>query len=123
MNQLPRIDVGYSALVGAIVALAMLVLNGLALGLTTDWATALPPLLVVIAVGGVAWAFESSKELAGSVAGALLVLAQFVVSARRGEVVDAALVSAAVTYFVQLLLLWALPRVQPGRGEPPLRLP
>ena len=113
--QIPRIDVSNSALIGAVTGLLMLVLTASTMGTAIDWWVALPPLLVVVVMAVVAWAVESAKEWAGSAAGALLIIVQFVISARRGEVVDAALVTAAVTYFVQLFFLWALPRIQPRR--------
>ena len=114
--QLPRVDVSLGALMGAVSALLTLLLGTLNAGVVVDWWTVLPPLLVVIAVGGVAYFVRASKELWGGVAGALLVIVQFFISARRGEVFDMALVATAVTYFVNLVFLQLLPRIQPSPG-------
>ena len=116
MNALPRIDVGYSAMVAAVAALITLCMGAFLQGVAVDWFTVLPPLLVVVVMGLVAYAVESAKEWAGTVAGGLLVIVQAIVSVRRGEVVDMALVTTAVTYFVNLFFLWVIPRIQPRRS-------
>ena len=108
---LPRLDVGYSAMTAAIVGLATLALNYFLLGNPVGLAT-LPTLLVVTVMGLVSYVVPTSKEIAGAIAGALVVLAEAYLSSRTGDAIDVGSVTAAVTYFVQLLLLFALPRLQ-----------
>lgn len=108
---LPRIDVGYSAMAGAFTGLALLALNYLVFNNPVGLA-ALPTLLVVAATGVVAYAVPKSKELAGGIAGAAIVLVEAYLSSRTGDAIDVGTVTAAVTYLVQLLLLHVLPRIQ-----------
>lgn len=110
---LPRIDVGYSAFVAAIVALVTTVLGALLQGVVVDWWTVLPPGLVVIVMFLVGYFVTSAKEMLASLAGAVLVVIQFAISARRGEVVDMALVTTALTYIFNVIFVYVLPRIQP----------
>lgn len=115
----PRIDIGYSAFVAAVVALVTTALGALLQGVEVDWWTVLPPSGVVIVMFLVGYFVSGAKELFASLAGAILVVIQFVVSARRGEVVDMALVSTALTYLFNVIFLYALPRLQPRPITPP----
>lgn len=111
--QLPRIDIGYSAFVAAVVALVTTAIGALLQGVVVDWWTVLPPAGVVIVMFLVGYFVAAAKEALASLAGAVLVVIQFVISARRGEVVDMALVSTALTYIFNVIFVYVLPRIQP----------
>ena len=61
----------------------------------------------------VVYLVENAKEMLASLVGAVLVVIQFVISARRAEIVDMALVTTALTYIFNLIFVYALPRIQP----------
>lgn len=111
---IPRIDVGYSAMVGAIVGLALLALNQFVLGVPAGPVAqaTLPVLLVTAGMGVVAYVFEKYKEIAGTVAGVIIVLVEAYLTSQRGDPIDVGSVTAAVTFVVQALLLWGLPRLR-----------
>jgi hypothetical protein len=108
---LPRVDVSLSGFVAAVSGLAMLAFNYFA-GLPVAVA-AIGPFAVVIVVFLASYFVRGVKEVAGTIAGALVVLVQAYFSVRRGEPVDTALVLTAITALVNIALLWALPRIQP----------
>src|SRR5215212_3503593 len=107
---IPRIDVGYSALIGAVTGLALLAANYFLFDNPVGLAT-LPTLLVVAVVGLAAYVWPTHKEILGTVAGAVIVLAEAYLSSRTGDAVDTGSVTAALTYIVQLIFLWVLPRI------------
>lgn len=104
----PRVDVSVGALAGALSAIAMLAING---G-TTE--AALAPLLTVVVVFAVEYFWTGTKEVAGAVGGALVVVGFGFYNLAMGEtVVDEASFNAALTLLITVLLTFALPRVQP----------
>lgn len=110
---LPRIDVGYSALVGSIVGMLMLAVNYFLLDNPVGLAT-LPVLAVTAVMGLVAYFWPRvNKEVIGTSAGAVVVLVEFVLSARAGDAVDVGSVTVALTFLVQAFFLYVLPRIQP----------
>lgn len=109
---------GVLRFVAAVVALVTTFLGALLQGVVVDWWTVLPPGLVVIVMFLVGYFVSRAKELTASLAGAVLVVIQFVVSARRGEVVDMAFVSTALTYIFNVTFVYLLPRVQPRETIP-----
>lgn len=108
---IPRLDVSFSALAGALTALGVLAFNAYALGLPVQWAAA-PPLLVVVVMAGAAYLYPRHKELFGGVAGAMVVLVEALLTWSAGDPIDSGSISAAISYLVQLVLLVALPRLQ-----------
>lgn len=108
---LPRIDVGYSGFVAAIVALLLLAFNYVS-GLPVDPAI-IGPAAVVIFVFLAGYFYVPAKEVASTLAAALIVLVQAYFSIRQGAPVDTALVVTALTALTNVILVWALPRIQP----------
>lgn len=115
MNNLPRLDVGYSAMIAAIGSLAMMAFSVFVLGVKLDPVAlaTLPNLAVVAVFGIVAYVFPRNKELFGGVAGAVVVLIQAYLSSRAGATLDTPLVTTAFTYLLQLLFVLVIPRIQP----------
>lgn len=114
MDKIPRIDVGYSAMVAAIVGLLSLAVSTFLLGIPANPVAlaTLPVLAVTAGMGLVAYLIPKQKELWGTIAGVVIVFVEAFLSARRGDIVDVGTVTAALTFVVQALLLYALPRLQ-----------
>ena len=110
-TKLPRLDVGYSAFVASVTGLIVLGLNAL-MGLPVETAI-IGPAAVVIVAFLVGYFVPTMKELAVSLAGAVVVIVQAIVSASQGGVIDTALVTTAVTAIVNALFVYLLPRLQP----------
>ncbi len=113
--QLPRVDVGYSAFIAALVALMTTLMGSLLQETVVDWFVVLPPILVVVVMFLVGYLVADAKEITASVAGAVLVIIQVAISSSRGEVVDMALVTTAFTYIFNVVFVFVLPRIQPIR--------
>jgi hypothetical protein len=112
--KIPRIDVGYSALIGAVTALVGLAFSTYVLGIPPNpVALATLPVLVVTAVMGVAaYLTPTYKELVGTCAGVIVVLVEAYLTSRRGGVIDVGSVTAALTFLVQTFFLFVLPRIR-----------
>lgn len=107
----PRLDVSLSATIAAVSGLLFLAANYFLFNNPVGLAT-LPTLLVVASVGIVAYLVPTGKEIWGTVAGGIIVIIEAYLSSRTGDPIDSGSVIAAITYFVNLLFLWVLPRVR-----------
>lgn len=108
---IPRLDVGYSAMIAAISGLLLLAANYYLFDNPVGLAT-LPTLLVVAVMGIIAWAVPTMKEWAGGIAGAVIVIVEAYLSSRTGDAIDTGTVTAAITYLVQLVFLIVIPRIR-----------
>lgn len=109
--QLPRIDVGYSAFVAAVVGFLLLGFNYLN-GLPVDTAIIGPGAVVIVAFLAGYFA-AGTKEVMVTVASAAVVLVQAFISAHQGALVDTALVTTALTAIANVVFVYLLPRIQP----------
>lgn len=114
--QLPRIDVGYSAFVAAVVGFVMLTLNYI-MGLPVGTAI-VGPGAVVITAFLFGYFVPRAKELTVTLAGAAVVIIQAIISASQGHAIDTALVATAVTAIVNSLFVYLFPRLQPTTDDP-----
>lgn len=114
---LPRVDVSLSGFVAAVVALLLLTFNFVS-GLPVDPAVIGPAAVVILAfLAG--YFYVPAKEAASTLAAALVVLVQAYFSVRQGAPVDTALVTTALTAITNVVLVWALPRIQPQVPQGP----
>lgn len=114
-NQIPRLDVGYSAFVAAVtgfIVLGFSALNDLPVNTAI-----IGPGVVVIACFLLGYFVPTAKEASVALAGAIVVVVQAVISAQSGAIVDTALVSTAITAIANALFVYIFPALQPTSSD------